>query len=195
MNAQLKVRHGLLLGGGKGSLCDVNYIWKGYGTDGLTDINITSGVSSYKLNAALGYKLRLENRDKNRWFYDVDFGFTLKNINFSSEGTYMDKEGQTFFIKPHGSYTPISFAIGVSAGYKIYKGFYAGIGIEPTCYFYDQSEFIKVFDAPLIGKIGHDFKFFDVAITYKNGLLNALQSDRFSKGRVNDFQVQLFIPF
>jgi hypothetical protein len=189
--AQIKVKSGLLLGGGKGSLCDVNM--KGRATD---FVEITSTNSSYKYNAMIDYKLRMENTNENKWFYDMDLGFALKGINFEEKGTYVDEDGNTFPVAVRsGSYSLASFSIGLSANYKIVKGLYAGIGIEPTCYFHDLTQYIKIFDAPLIGKLGYDFKYFDIAVVYKKGLLNALQSDNFSKGRINDLQLQLFIPF
>jgi hypothetical protein len=196
VNAQIELRHGLILGGGKGSLCDVNYIQKGFGFEKATDVKITSASSSYKYNASAGYRFRMENRNKNKLFYDLDLSFAIKGGNYNMEGTFVDENGDiwTFQDMP-SSFSFIGFSIGFSAGYKIYKGLYAGAGIEPTCYFHTFQRFIKIFDAPPVGKLGYDFKYFDIAAVYRNGLFNALKSDHFSKGRINDWQIQLFIPF
>jgi hypothetical protein len=194
-SASSQIKHGLLLGGGGGSLYNVNYIQKGYGWDKAADIKITAGNSSYKHNAVIGYKLRLESANKNKLFYDLDLGFATKKVNFDMDGTYTNENGgETHFIST-GSYSTISFSVGFSANYIIYKDLYAGIGIEPIYSFHNFSRFINIFDAPLIGKLGYDFKFFDIAVAYKKGLLNALKSDEFEKGQFNDWQIQLFIPF
>ena len=193
MSAQVKLRHGLLLGGGMGSIGGVEYALKGYGTEYLSNIQIISGISNYKYNASLGYKFRIEN-DESHLFYDVDFGFGLKNIDFDIK-SMVDENGYTHPFQSSGSHSTIDFFLCLSANYKIYSGLYAGLGIEPTYYFHDMGRFIRIFDTPIVGKIGYDFKKIDIVLTYKKGLFNALKSNTFAKGQINDIQLQLFIPF
>lgn len=74
---------------------------------------------------------------------------------------------------------------------------FGGIGICPTLYYRSGSASSKYkFDSPVILKIGYNRKFAGIAFIYKYGLFNTLSlSDDISKGKINEFLLQLFIPF
>lgn len=60
----------------------------------------------------------------------------------------------------------------VVAGYKLWRGLKAGIGVEPTVYFNTKAKANledNKFDIPLVVKVGYDFNWFQVDLSYKNG--------------------------
>jgi hypothetical protein len=178
-----KFEHGLILGGGGGSLSNVKFAG-----------DVTSvPVSEYKFNIALGYKFRLNCKTK-PFFYDFDLSVGMKKHNYSiwkNAGNPGD-----IFIVGKSSKSPFLYtSLNTTFNYKIYKGLYAGAGVEPAIYTHDDpKEFL--FDIPLTAKIGYDLKFAGLSFGYKCGLLNPLKADHnITKGRMNDWQFQLFIPF
>jgi hypothetical protein len=80
---------------------------------------------------------------------------------------------------------------------KVYDGWYAGLGVEPTaCMVYKaSSDTFSAFDIPLTARIGYDFKYMDLSFNYKYGFCDVMDADYFTGGKVRRWQLQLFIPF
>ncbi|MDR2472913.1 MAG: hypothetical protein LBD53_05015 [Tannerella sp.] len=136
----------------------------------------------YHLNAAIGYKFRL-NYESKPYFIDFDLGLGLHKYRLWTGNENAFSSGLSLLC--YGS-------LGATYNYQIYKGLSAGAGIEPTLY-YDNSYDI---DFPLVAKISYDLKFIGVALMYKYGLTNALKVDSdITKGKIRGWQVQAFIPF
>jgi hypothetical protein len=62
--------------------------------------------------------------------------------------------------------------------------------------FYDLGETAENrFDVPVAGKIGYNMKHVELALVYKKGTMNSLKTYHFERGKLNDWQLQLFILF
>jgi hypothetical protein len=91
------------------------------------------------------------------------------------------------------------FAINPTYNYKVYKNLYLGAGIEPTLYFTGEDKNKWKYDISPTLRIGYDFKYLNIAVGYKAGVLDAVKSNYryyyLEAGNLNDLQIQLFIPF
>ena len=180
-------KHGLLLGGGTGSISHIRYVM--YDAD--EDFQLVRGSGAYKYNAVIGYKLRYAPL-ADRLFYDTDLQAGLRKAG--SSNYYKAPEGMGLYLDR--SYVFCNVALGLTANYKISKGLYAGVGVEPTYGFYELGEHTdQRFDMPVLVKLGYDLKYVDLAVVYKKGLFNVIKSKEIEKGKLNDLQIQLFIPF
>lgn len=79
----------------------------------------------YKCNLQLGYRFRFENRKHSKWFYDID---PLINVKLFKSKEVV--EGGRI----EGNDANLSLALSSSVNYKIVKGLYAGMGLEPNWY-------------------------------------------------------------
>ena len=82
-------------------------------------------------------------------------------------------------------------------GYKLWKGLKAGIGVEPTIYFNTTSENNMTddkFDIPLVVKVGYDFNWFQVDLSYKNGFKRLYWNPVVGNTDTRDLQVSIFVP-
>ena len=184
--SQEKLITGLIIEGGKGNTSQVE---NGKILQEVTDLGSRRNID-YILNAALGYKLRFKSNEKS--FYDIDFLAGIKKINSDIENT---GKTDSIFLGYSGRYIFLDFSVSAAYQYKVWKNLYAGIGLSPTYYFFESSERKWRFDLPVTVKVGYDFKYVDLALIYKRGMLHALKSEVFAKGNINDIQLQLFIPF
>jgi hypothetical protein len=185
-------KHGLLLGGGTGSLSGVSY----RATNPVNeDYKFVSGSSNYKFNATAGYKFRYSPSDS-RLFYDVDLqaGLRIANLNVHYLNTM--NESVMDGVIHINDFIFCNASLGLTANFKITKNLYAGAGLEPIWRFYELGEYSdQPFDMTLVAKLGYELKYFDIAIVCKKGMFNVMESDRIEKGKLNDLQLQLFIPF
>ena len=74
-----------------------------------------------------------------------------------------------------------------------------GVGVEPTLHFKDNIMIGKTiksaFDVPVVVKAAYAFKYFDLALTYKQGTCNVMKGVPYMKsGRTRDLQVSIFVP-
>lgn len=183
LNASAQFRSGLIANGGKGSLHGVKYL------SSYTDTEF-SRVLDYKFDLAVGYKFRISPQSKPH-FYDIDFSVGVKQIQYIEY--------------PNGDYIPppvlsinntyINFSLAPSWNYNIFKRLYVGGGIEPSLYYISGDDSGYKFDLPIAARTGYSLGFADIAFSYKLGLLNTMDSNYFSSGRFNNWQIQLFIPF
>jgi hypothetical protein len=182
INAQNQ--NGLILSGGNETFRDIK-LNPGY----LDDSKIDG-----RFNAAIGYRFRIQ--PKNRlFFYDLDFNIGMASYHY----------GQEYYLNPYsnpdeprkidGSFINYYASLGGSFNYKIFSGFHAGIGIEPTLYYLENTAKNYMFDIPLAAKVGYNLKFAEIELGYKFGFTDVVTTDYFSSGKINRWQISLFIPF
>jgi hypothetical protein len=188
---QVELRHGLLLGGGRGSVCGI-----GYSDNGDEYTAFDRGITDYQYNALLGYKLRFRGRE-NPLFFDTDIQVGLQKAEYSIfyKKTEATPDG-AFISFPTGNFFFCNLSVGLSVNYNLYKGLFVGAGVDPTYRLYQLGDISENrFDVPVIGKIGYNMKYVELALVYKKGIMNSLKTDHFERGKLNDWQLQLFIPF
>ena len=88
-------------------------------------------------------------------------------------------------------------SLNATVGYKLWKGLKAGIGVEPTIYFNTKAKVNLAdnkFDIPLVVKIGYDFNWFQVDLSYKNGFKRLYWNPVVGNTDTRDLQVSIFVP-
>jgi hypothetical protein len=198
VDAQTELKHGILVGGGKGFLQGMEYN-KNIPPNGEIYTETLGGNSKYKNNFSIGYKLRFQKIGNPSFFdMDIQFGAKTNHTYIDYECYYLRNDAKTFEFPStyEGNHTFYNFSVAATYNYKIYKKLYTGLGVEPTMYHLDGGgDYRWKYDVPIIGKLGYDFKYFDVAVVYKYGLTNMMKTARIDAGKFNDWQIQLFIPF
>lgn len=191
LEAQEKTKSGLLIGGGKGFL-----------SNRLTS-NIEYFESNYKYNISIGYRFRVYPTTKPSLFLDLD-----ANLGAKSWYTYAkeyNKYNPDELTNPY-SYSPILASmksiyffssVASTINYTLYKRLSLGIGLEPTYFFFTSDEKkIRNFDLPAVAKIGYNFRFLEIGLTYKHGLMKVLQDKQYLlSGQFRDWQISIWIPF
>ncbi|GHT11416.1 hypothetical protein FACS189426_13260 [Bacteroidia bacterium] len=177
-------QNGLILSGGNGTSRDVKI------NPGYLDNSKLAG----KFNAAIGYRFRIQSKNKS-FFYDIDANVGMINFHY----------GQKYYLNPYPDpNAPRQFETTVrnfyaslagSFNYKIFKSFHAGIGIEPSLYYLDGTSAEYKYDIPLTAKIGYNLKFAEIGLAYKLGFTDQVNDRYFSSGKMNLWQLSLFIPF
>ncbi|MDR2120014.1 MAG: hypothetical protein LBP64_03970 [Tannerella sp.] len=173
------------------------------GENKFYDISLQESLKfSYerKFDAAIGYKLRLEPVGK-PFFADLDVQLGYGQWKYFHIG---ENSGETqpndYLSLPWKNITDSYFRIAVNPtlNRKVYDGWYAGLGVEPTLYLVSKSESkgsFSAFDVPLTARIGYDFKYIDLSFNYKYGLCDVTDTQYFESGKIRRWQLQLFIPF
>ncbi len=83
----------------------------------------------------------------------------------------------------------LSLALSSSVNYKIVKGLYAGLGLEPTWYVASDG---KKFDIPLLWKVGYNINNkIDISVNYRLGFTNTIDTER-SSGR-DKFPIVIYL--
>ncbi|MDR0575084.1 MAG: hypothetical protein LBG96_13870 [Tannerella sp.] len=192
-----RFKSGLILSGGKGNISNSTLSSNilRHEEDELSRYTHTVGN---KASVAIGYKFRFQAESK-RFFYDIDLYSGIKPLRikysdydyYQSTGAIESGNAPAVYGITSTKDTYYYFSINPSWNYHIVKGLHAGVGIEPTLYYFSELKF----DTPITARIGYDFRFIDIALKYKAGLLNAMNPDYLSSGRFNDWQIQVFIPF
>lgn len=88
-------------------------------------------------------------------------------------------------------------SLNTTIGYKFWKGLKAGFGVEPTVYFNTEAKANlenNKFDIPLVVKIGYDFNWFQIDLSYKNGFKRIYRSYVVGDTQTRDLQLSIFIP-
>lgn len=185
--AQRKVSSGLLVGGGVGfarnaddwyGLSDFFYTWSVY------------GKMEYKGNTALGYRVRIEPERSSHFFFDMDFWLNAKFYK-DIDVFYEWEERTNPIVTVEANDARLSFAFSPSVNYRITERLYAGLGLEPTVYF---SKY-RLWDIPIVWKVGYNFGRVDVALNYRLGLAHTLDKHTLFRGEVSDLNLSVFIPF
>ncbi|MDR1524561.1 MAG: hypothetical protein LBS79_04780 [Tannerella sp.] len=191
--AQVEIRHGLLLGGGRGfvsgAATNINpEFWDGMAT-------VSEIFTKYRYNALLGYRLRIIPPN-GKAFYDIDASVSFKNIEYSiwPERIILPEEPSVLFF-PMGGKRNFFMSLSLIYNRLIYKGLYVGAGIAPV-YCDDRDPSVpNHFDVPLVVKAGYDLRFIDLSFSHGFGTVSLLKDRYLTSGRINDWQIQLFIPF
>jgi hypothetical protein len=191
-------KSGIILCGGTGNLSGIEYDLQRFQDDERIMADYFTGESQYKMNVGLGYKFRIMPKQK-PYFFDLSLIGAIKKTTSSVTGYTSDinqmpahssgNGNQSFIGKSNSLHYNV--LLDITGNCKIFKGLYAGIGLAPSLYFEDGF----TFDLPPVGKIGWDLKYMDIAIAGRMGLFNTLKSEGIKNGRMNDVQVQMFIPF
>jgi hypothetical protein len=203
--AQIDLRSGLLLGGGR--IASTYDAYAKYTYKAKAEINS-------KLDAGIGYRLRLRPENK-KFFVDLDLTAGARVIESTYWPDYLSDYSFDTEITANGSMssqiTHVYFQLSFNPtfNYNFYDGWYVGLGAEPVFYTafginirsYREEEGIERdkkfsgFDVPLTAKVGYDFKYMDVAFSYKYGLRDVLTPVYFYSGKARAWQLQVFIPF
>jgi hypothetical protein len=192
VSAQVNVKSGLIVGAGIGNLYDTHYT-------ALLDYN---EVSYKNPDFALGYKIRFQPTQKS-FFYDVDIIVGLKRFEQRRPYKYFSEyfgENDPEYVGINHNHTYFQFALDPSFNYRFYGKWYAGIGLSPTVYMakgrkHDNRVTGYKFDMPASVKLAYDFKYVDVSLGYSLGLFDIAYSDYISKSKMQNLQLQVFIPF
>jgi len=193
-------KSGFILSGGKGSISNVVFI------DPYADlektVNIEQQYCKYKFDATLGYKFRIAPQNK-PVFYDIDLYVGLRRFNtgFTANGEIFPSNGDSYELvneEWHKQHDYLSFSLNPSWNYRLVKGLYAGVGIEPTMYRYRSSMYMYKrwkFDLPLTAKIGYYLKFIDFSVSYKHGFFDTMNHNVLEPAKFRNWQLSVFIPF
>ena len=143
----------------------------------------------YNYDLHLGYRYRLRQND---WlFWDLDALFGIKSFRKGILTGY----GSTYVTCANGDrHLNYYLALSPSASAFLYKGLYAGVGIEPTWYLYRAGDDGMGFDLPAAVKLGYDFGRFSIEGAFKMGLIRHAETNLLEKNRRKEFQLSLFIP-
>lgn len=143
----------------------------------------------YNYDLHFGYRYRLRQND---WlFWDLDALFGIKSFRKGILTGY----GSTYVTCANGDrHLNYYLALSPSANAFLYKGLYAGIGIEPTWYLYRAGDDGMGFDLPAAVKLGYDFGRFSIEGAFKMGLIRHAETNLLEKNRRKEFQLSLFIP-
>jgi hypothetical protein len=154
---------------------------------------------TYDYIAALGYKVRLML--VNKWYFidlDVQGGISRISVPYFrfANGLHGD-------LIPNGNkrHQYLHFAFIPTWNYKIFSHAYLGAGLAPTLYYIlsdDKAKYDNILklDAPFTLCAGYDFGFLDLSLNGKLGLINnAVDDYNYTKGRLSNWQLQVFVPF
>lgn len=136
----------------------------------------------------LGYRFRFAPTQK-KFFYDLDIlgGYSKT----SSEVNYLPNGLESYGGSSLGQ-RDVSIAIGGTFNWKLIKGLHVGVGLQPTLYVWEASD--KIFDIPVVAKVGYDFSFLELAFSYKQGLTKKYDLFIYGNGRLSNWQFSLYIP-
>lgn len=184
MSSHAQLRTGLLVGGGLGF--DRNVAPNMKNPDIIEKVaKGTKLFEDYKFNLQLGYRFRIEDKKHTRWFYDID---PLVNAKVFRSKDVRSDEGRV-----EANDVNLSLALSSSVNYKIVKGLYAGLGLEPTWYVASDG---KKFDIPLLWKVGYNINNkIDISVNYRLGFTNTIDTEKFRRGQISDCNISVFIPF
>lgn len=176
---------GIIVGAGKGYISG-NLIDKT--SDGVL---LDKANSSLKRKAVydLGYRFRFATKS-DRFFYDIDVLGSYSRVY--SDCAFLSDDLNVNYVNASSYNDLLSVGIGGTFNYRIVKGLNVGIGMQPTLYVWDTAK--KKFDAPVIGKIGYDFGFMELAFSYKQGLTKQYNFSNFKKCRMSSWQFSVYVP-
>lgn len=183
ISAQQLKSTGFIIGAGGGHIStDIPSSLNGYTVDK------SNSYLNRKAVLELGYRFRFEP-SKTNFFYDIDLlgGYSKSDYAIRYETTpdanYGGSDGDRYHL---------SVGVGATLNYKIVKGLNVGIGVQPMVYLWETSK--KIFDAPIVAKVGYNFRFFELAFAYKQGLSKTYRVSDFKGARLSNWQFSVYIP-
>ena len=201
-----RLMHGVLLGGGIGFTHNLkaNPECYEYGRQGYV-FNDTFDFTLY-----LGYRFRWSLPKNERVFFDTDITFRYNKLGVHRAYYSGNKSGELTPMwtmrNGHGQ-----FALPLSVNYRLVKGLYAGIGVEPvwdiSTYSPDDMPFFCMqFDLPVHVKVGYTIsKRVDIALVYRYGFFNTINRSNeiasnydnraYLDGNLSDLSLSIFVPF
>lgn len=147
-----------------------------------------------------GYQFQYEF--KNHLLIDAALLYQARRVNIAYQEQGFDPDIPYGEQQPGGDIfdkTKLFNGISLNAavGYKFWKGLKAGIGVEPTIYFNTKignNMVDEKFDIPLVVKVGYDFNWFQVDLSYKNGFSRLYRNYVVGNTQTRDLQVSIFVP-
>ena len=145
------------------------------------------GPWKHRFSFNVGYQFQFDLPKK--FFVDAALLYQARRFNIEyTESTDNTYENTKLFN---------SMALNGVVGYKLWKGLKLGIGVEPTLYFntnmgYNLED--NKFDIPLVAKVGYDFNWFQLDLSYKNGFNRIYRNYVVGKPQTRDIQLSIFIP-
>jgi hypothetical protein len=188
---QLNVKSGFTLNAGRGWVTDLS--------TGLIGGPIIGNNPTYDYIAALGYKVRFMPVDQ-RHFIDLDLQGGISRISVPYF-QYADGPRSALIPDEKKTHQYLHFAFIPTWNYKIFSDAYLGAGFAPTLYYIlsddkNKHDNITKVDAPFTLRAGYDFGFLDLSLNGKLGLVNnAVDDYNYTKGRLSNWQLQVFVPF
>ena len=142
------------------------------------------------------------------WYKEDGVAFVLKHrLSVDAALLYGQKRGEIASVGNKA--TPVKgykskfarnyMALNGVLNYNLIGRLKVGVGVEPTLHFKDNIMIGKTiksaFDVPVVVKAAYAFKYFDLALTYKQGTCNVMKGVPYMKsGRTRDLQVSIFVP-
>lgn len=183
LSAQQLKSTGIIVGAGSG------HISSDFPTspNGLT-VDKSNTFLKQKAVFEFGYRFRFEPSQAN-FFYDIDLlgGYSKSDFAINYDSTPSASYGGW-----DGSHKQLSVGVGATFNYKIVKGLSVGLGVQPMVYLWEGPK--KAFDAPIVGKIAYDFKYFELAFAYKQGLSKTYRIADFKGSRLSSWQFSIYVP-
>ena len=147
-----------------------------------------------------GYQFQYES--KNHFLIDAALLYQARRVNIAFQEQGLAPEVDYGEQQPGGAiYDGIKLFNGLSlnvvAGYKLWKGLKAGVGVEPTIYFNTTAKANledNKFDIPLVVKVGYDFNWFQVDLSYKNGFNRIYRNYVVGSTGTRNLQLSIFVP-
>lgn len=143
----------------------------------------------HRLSFNIGYQFSFDL--KRNFVLNTSLQYQLRGVHTAFNRTMEDVVDETENWN--------SLCLHGSLDYYIYKGIYVGAGLEPTYYFNtrlpDNLGSKQVFDIPVLGRVGYDFKFLKIVLAYKHGFAKVYRSSMYPKVTTRDLQLSVFVPF
>lgn len=143
-----------------------------------------------------------EKFGRDNFLIDAALLYQARRVNIAFQEQGLDPDVDYGEQQPGGAiYDGIKLFNGLSlnvvAGYKLWKGLNAGVGVEPTVYFNTTAKANledNKFDIPLVVKVGYDFNWFQVDLSYKNGFNRIYRNHVVGSTGTRDLQLSIFVP-
>lgn len=154
----------------------------------------------HRFSFNVGYQFQYEF--KNHFLIDAALLYQARRVNIAFQEQRIYHNTNNGEQQPEGAiYDNTKLFNGLSlnfvAGYKLWKGLKAGIGVEPTIYFNTKAKANledNKFDIPLVVKVGYDFNWFQVDLSYKNGFKRIYWNHVVGNTETRDLQLSIFVP-
>ena len=151
----------------------------------------------HRFSFNVGYQFQYEF--KNHFLIDAALLYQARRVNIAFQEQGFDPDINYGEQQPGGAIYDNTklfngLSLNVVAGYKLWRGLKAGIGVEPTVYFNTKAKANledNKFDIPLVVKVGYDFNWFQVDLSYKNGFKRIYWNHVVGNTETRDLQLSI----